>query len=583
MRYSHCQRVLETEHKRQTHYFGREGRITQLKYTTSVLLALYLISWFFSWSHPTPTSQIWIDEVLVEVLQDSWITTISGLIFSLLFISSALLFTFVYCTRPEKKTLKISNTQHLSSSTEHPQSSPTTRDHPQSSLRPSNMIPSMNPLLLNPRTENIRTEKLCVGEPLGMVGSIPLGKHNQTVAAGPTHRPRGVVTSTTSVCNTKDLENFLRTRIGSKSSEPFSDAIVEPVLHSLSLNTPLNPARITTGSGRLPQEGCINVHYNDVREEHLREAPAATGAVGGSDNEGHSLFHVFGDVDWLSFGVRDPEHALFRLREWVRDICSRLNSEIEQCDQWLASQELTAFDCNHSLQETLSVKLPSAAMPSPSFTWGQPQTLQQQPLQQVQKQELILSERQKLQRSVPQNFNVISYYNQRLALEKRLDVTRTLPQGTVASNSELAARQHYVVSRLGMLAKSKKLLSYKHNSGDTDTWREGFPCDAHILLHVIRNSVEGMEGYIRLGFHSSTQTQDLAICVGDTGEPYFYVRYRTQTTDQRLTPYPGPNSLFESLLIYTAIIHRYHHDVYGGIRGTVDLKRTGLINILKEY
>ncbi|CCW61139.1 unnamed protein product [Phytomonas sp. EM1] len=582
MRYSHCQRVLETEHKRQTHLLGREGRITQLKYTTTALLLLYVICCFSSWRHPKPTSHIWIDEVLVEVLEDSWTATITGLLFWLLFMSSALLFAFLHCTRPDKRPLHFSNIEHFCSSTELPQGSETTCDHQQSNLRPSNVISLMNPVVSYPKAEDDRKEGLRAGVPLDRVGGISLDGHSQTVAAVPTRRPRSVVTSTTSVCSAKGLDNFLGTRFGSKTFEPFSEASTEPVMPSLSLGTPLNPVRVQTGGVRLPQEGCLNVLYDDARGERLREAAAATGAACGSAIEGHSESHVFGDAEWLSLGVYDPEQALFRVREWVRDICFRLSSEVDQCNQWLATQELTAFDCNHSLQETLSIRPPPTSMSSSSFTWGQSQPLQQQPMRQVQKRELILSERQKLQQSVVQDFNVILHLNQRLALEKRLDVTRTLPQGTVTSNSELAARQHYVVSRLGTLTKSKKLLSYKHSGGDTDTWREGFPCDAHILLHVIRTSVEGMEGYIRLGFQSSSQTQDLAICVGDTGEPYFYVRYRTQITDRRLTPRPGVNSLFESLLIYTAIIHRYHHDVYGGIRGTVDLKRTGLINILKE-
>ncbi|EKG06416.1 hypothetical protein TCSYLVIO_002480 [Trypanosoma cruzi] len=74
--------------------------------------------------------------------------------------------------------------------------------------------------------------------------------------------------------------------------------------------------------------------------------------------------------------------------------------------------------------------------------------------------------------------------------------------------------------------------------------------------------------------------QDLAIFVGDTGEPYFYVRYRSGPDDKTYATHQGVNSLFEALLIFAAIVRAYHNDSYGGIWGVMDLSQTGLLNVL---
>lgn len=563
MRPSQCQRLLEIEEQRTGWRRGSKARVQQLKWATGVTLLLYLLSRYHSWRYPRPRSHVWIDNVPVEVLEDSWAENAGVALLSGVWFFASLLVAHLLCMRSDhrehKPARRCDGSAYAGTHEE--------RGADASTIRPL-------------RREGARraVDLGSDGRGGGGGGGGGRGAGAGTDKPPPTTQPR--LDPTKPMRTPADLESFLqrvsleqrRQRTGARSLDRSDGA------DFFAVPPAADPPFLGPTGGGLTADGSLHVRYH----QH-------GGSSGGARGQG--LDGAVTERDWEGLGIHNLDHALVRTREWVSDLCRRLITEVEESDRWFNANGVEAYSCGHSLREALQVSVPPPAQTRTTAGWGtgssflnmQPVQPQQPSVQTITKQQALVEHRALIQRGDSRSFDTILRLDQRIALEAKLDVTGTFPESARLSNAELCARQQYVLQRLRTFAKQRTLAAYRHNGGDTDTWREGFPLDAHLLLHVVRTSVEGMGSYVRFGYQgSSDKTQDLAIYIGDTGEPYFYVRYRGPAQDRLYATRTGVFSLFEAVLAFAAIIHVYHNDTYGGIRGTMDLKRASLMKVLRE-
>lgn len=525
MRRSHCQRILEIERERRQSSHGRTARLTQLSCATAALLALFVFMSYRRWRHPTPVSHAWIDEVLVEVLEDNWADAMREVVMWLCVACGSVLTALTLCTTP--------------------------------------LTSGSAPSDLQAQEPSVMQQNGFVPQPSTLAASgarVPAATTATAVAAG--CREDGEASSRP-VRHANALDEFL-TRV-SRTTPSVDPTRAGAGGVAPSLRTSFAPSVAELGA---TTEGGIAVSYDGVSADRA-------GGSGGSSST-TSGQHL-SDADWAALSIFHVDAALQRTREFLSDVCSRLINDVECCDRWLSERHLQAYDCNHSLQEVLP-----APPTTTSVTGFGVLSAPAQPSAPLTKLSAIVEEKRRIQQSAGQDFDVVLRFDQRLALEGRLDVTSTFPQTAPLPNVDLAARQQYNVRRLRTFAKQRTLASYQHGGGDPETWRPGFPCDAHLLLHVLRTAVEGMSHCVRFGYQRSANPQDLAIYVGDTGEPYFYVRYRSPAMERLYATRPGPQSLMEAMLVFVAVVQVHHHGVYSNIHGTIDLKRAGMQKLLKE-
>nr|CCD12401.1 unnamed protein product [Trypanosoma congolense IL3000] len=315
------------------------------------------------------------------------------------------------------------------------------------------------------------------------------------------------------------------------------------------------------GIGSASSSGGIRVQYGSTGE---REERSASGK--------RSVNNIWGSV-----GVVDPERSLGSVRKWLSHLCQTLVEEVSATDRWFAERQLISFDCSHSLEEVIPMPSPSA--PS-RVGFGAPQT-QAAPPQPFRKADALMEERRKIasQGQNVQNCDVTMHLDQRLQLETKLDTNTTFPPATPTSVTEQHAQRSYVLERIRTFASQTSLASYHHSRGDKHSWRNGFPTDAHLLIHIVRTCVPGFSDYVKFPHQSSNSQHDVTLVVGDMGEPYFYVRYRSGCTDETFSTRTGPNSLFEALVLFAAVLRTRHRGSYGGIGGLLDLTLSGLLNV----
>lgn len=388
--------------------------------------------------------------------------------------------------------------------------------------------------------------------------------------------------------------------------------------------------------------GVVSVDYEVPSLGGGRSAGARGGGGGGGSGGGEG-------IDWAALGVRYPDRGLTRLREWISLQCRELMRNVDEVDAWMAARGAAEFDCSHSLQEltdappqqqqqqqSLLLSSSSGGMmsmglggglggaggssrPSGGFGLGagvgfgglrpQQQQQQQQPQQQqrVTKGTALAMERDR-QRQQQGAGDVSTGFviDKRVSLENQLEPT---PGAFTAA--ELASRRSYVLQRLRTFARQRTLSSFHHARGDAATWHEGLPCDSLLLLTVLRCGVEGFHAFVVPGpalfsvgsgggmqadaavAHSllnplSTTSSSgvgvppVALVAGDAGEPYFYVRHRSAGGAPVLfTPAPGHQCFFEALLVLVAVVERS----YGGVCGKLDklsLAKVGLDAVLRE-
>lgn len=284
-------------------------------------------------------------------------------------------------------------------------------------------------------------------------------------------------------------------------------------------------------------------------------------------------------IDWAALGVTQADAALYRLRQWMSEACAKFVSDIDACDRWLASRRLAIFDCTHSLQELVAAPT-SAAAPSYGGGWGAAAPVAAPPVTQETKAASLYRMRTILQQqqTTSEDTAALLRYEQRLALEEQLNVGATFMAPPQTAATALTARQQYIIRRLRTFAQQRTLASYNHSGGDADTWRETYPTDAHLLLHVLLTRVSGMRSLVSVR-NMTTQLGDVMLHVGDTGEPYFYVRHHHQGVDVTYLPRLGEPALFEAVLVFAALMATRHRNRLGA-RSEFDVKGCGLGKVL---
>lgn len=299
-------------------------------------------------------------------------------------------------------------------------------------------------------------------------------------------------------------------------------------------------------------------------------------------NDGNQRQAATAESELSALGVLHPERSLAKLRQWAAGICKAVVEDIDKCDAWLSEQRVRGFDCSCLLSEEISVV---GARPPVSGGFGgfggstmQPAAAQPE---KIRKYDALQNEKRKHQTQNASSMETYDWMHRidlRLSLEHVLDVSGTFPNiGGGPSNAQAAARMRQgVIQRLRDLGQSRNLSSMSCSSD-----KPYVPADPYILTHILRMRVPCLANYIQLPYAVSSSgsgggARDLRIYVGGNGDPYFYVRHRSGLQEKHMNTTEGPDSLFEALLLFFAVIQRVYHGAYGNVEGVVDLKQLNL-------
>ncbi|KAG5486669.1 hypothetical protein LSCM1_07922 [Leishmania martiniquensis] len=578
MRYSHCRTLLDVERQQRGDRHGWRALMQHVKWLVVLLFGLYVVCTYNMWRHPRPVRHVWIDSVLVEVVEDGWVDRARGwLLYGSL--GCGAVYVLLHCIF--SPTASSGSTKPTAAAGERmrgnqARTSTTTADHAR---------------LLSPRKE-ISTIAVPAWARRRSGGNAPRGAPvvNATAAAAAISQRTRTFDPMRPMRTEKDLEWFL----ACESAQPQRSSAEATLSGADTLRRRDGGGVAAAGGSGGMESGPVDAAERDVisvlyerkpLNQCGRNSAAAPAALGVSTSSLSTS-----SIPWAELGIFHLEEALQRTREWVSDVCRRLVADVEQCDRWFNEHQIEAYDCHYSLQELVpappSAPQPGAVTSTSTMRWGPsvltPSVAAAPPYE--TKLTSLLREKGHCRQTQQgmQELGTALWYDQRLALEARLDVSGTFPPSSASrpSNTELTACREYVVERLRTFAKQRYLISYSSSGGDAETWRSGFPCDAHLLLHVLRTSVKGLSEYVLLGYQTGLQAHDLALCVGDTGEPYFYVRLRQGSSEVVLSTRQGPTSLMEAILVFAAVVHVYYRDVYGGVRSTVDLNEAGLLRVV---
>ncbi|KPI87645.1 hypothetical protein ABL78_3302 [Leptomonas seymouri] len=592
MRYSYYKKLISEERRQRGPHYGRQARVRQLTIFTSLTLGLYVMCTYNIWCHPRPIHHVWIDGVLVEVVEENWVDHARTGLLYLGLCCAGLLGLLRLCFG-------------VTSSSASPVDDPNAFTLPQQETRGRRGVQKPQEdisTIAVPAWARRRAEGQQV--PRNPMEGLPMNRGVPTTAAAMASDRTRTFDASRPMRSDKDLNVFLAYEAGLAQQQ-------QQPQRRLSAGDSIGLRYRGTADDNVYHadvdavgQGALTVAY----ERRGLQSGASRRGEGGMGPAAPSSVSYSGGpastpstLPWAELGICHVEEALQRTREWMSEVCRKLIDDVDQCDRWFNEHQIEAFDCHHSLQELLPAPT-TAAAPAPMATasqarpggwWGAssaassfgapaaPAAPQLEP-----KLAALLREKAYCRQAQQgmQELDTALRYDQRLALEARLDISGTFPSSSLTrpSNAELTATREYVVDRLRTFAKQRFLVSYNASGGDAETWRSGYPCDAHLLLHVLRVSVKGLSEYLRFGYQTGTQTQDLALCVGDTGEPYFYVRFRQGSSETLLSTQQGPTSLMEAVLAFAAVIHTYYRDVFGGIRGTVDLAEVGLLKVVTE-
>lgn len=539
MRLSYADQLIELDRQRRNIVYGRETKRFHLKIIAAISGVLYATLYVMAWLYPRGVTHVWIDDVLVEVLEDSMIEQVGG-VSGCIFVASLVL---LLCM------------SFLKESSDKDRHGKKHRSPFAGACGPYRKAPGLSvpfsPATVQSTTTAGATEVLT--EPIGVKGHHDLEGEYAI-------RTRAELDKFLSAKELpKRMEGSLPTAHNSvNAAGTVSGSMATAPAAATSISAPLAAGG---GFGSVSSEG-IRVQYGSGGER----ASAAASA----DRPAETM--------WNSLGIVDPERSQVKVRKWLSDLCQTLVEEVDSTNRWFVERQLRHFDCGHSLDETIVMPPPSSA---PRVGFGVPAQPVSSPPS-VRKMDALMDERNKIatQGQNVQNIDVTMHIDQRLQLEMKLDTTATFTPSSPASVAEQQARRTYVVGRIRTFASQKSLASYHHNCGDISTWRDDFPTDAHLLTHILRTCVPGFTNYVRFPHQPLNAQQHLALVVGDTGEPYFYVRYRTGAVDKTYPTQPGPNSLFEALLLFSAVARTHHGGSYGGIWGVMDLSRSGLLDVL---
>ncbi|EAN94377.1 hypothetical protein C3747_317g7 [Trypanosoma cruzi] len=549
MRLSYSDQLIGLDQQRRAKAYGREAKRFHLKLVIFASALSYLAARVAAWIYPKSVSHTWVDDVLVEVVEDDGLERVCS-IFGCVFTASLFFFLFLTIRADVRRNFF--------------PPSRGSRAAGERGRRVKGWSESFSSLAV-PASTIFGALPKADGPTATAVGSAQHLRLNQY------HLPQ----QQQSIRTEAQLNQFLSSK--ESSSENGGGAPLATVTAAAAASFPTATPSAPAVTSSAPCAGSVF------------SGPLVGGGIAAGPSDGIRVQYLGGaekqsaaqpvDTEWAGLGILSAERSILKARRWLSDLCQELMEETAACDRWFAERQISSFDTTHCLHETIPGPRPSN---SAGVGVGLPTPLSSTTPAVLRKLDALLNERQKLagQAQNVQNFDVILHLDQRLSLEAKLDPSGTFPTASPLSVAEQQAQRQYVIKRLRAFASQKTLASYRHNHGDADVWREGFPTDAHLLIHIVRVCVDGFANYVKFLHQPMNPQQDLAIFVGDTGEPYFYVRYRSGPDDKTYATHQGVNSLFEALLIFAAIVRAYHNDSYGGIWGVMDLSQTGLLNLL---
>ncbi len=288
------------------------------------------------------------------------------------------------------------------------------------------------------------------------------------------------------------------------------------------------------------------------------------------------------ETELAKLGVTSLDRAIAGVKEWISVTCRSVVDDIAAVNHWFVERHRANFDCSHTLQELVPNSL-AVAPQAPAGFGVMPAAQPAQP-QFVTKAKELGNWRLAMlaQRFAGDEYDVAQQVELRLQLELLLDPSGTFLTSARPPPAELQERQQYVVQRLRTFASQRSLSSFRNDRGDAATWREGYPTDSQLLVHMLKLRFKPLEERIRLPHQpaSSRSHDDLAIMLGSSGEPYFYVKYSLGSRTQTFQTRPGQDSLFEAFVFLIALVKHHHGGCFGNI-DALDLNSLGLGRIIK--
>lgn len=269
-------------------------------------------------------------------------------------------------------------------------------------------------------------------------------------------------------------------------------------------------------------------------------------------------------TDLAKLGVSNVERAMYAARECVSAKCRSMVQEMDKVNGWLTKENAMHFDCSHTLQAEFGKVV--SEKPATGFgVLAQPQQVKT-----ISKAERLANWRLEMLSQMRLNidgqpvatpygvnvYDAAQHVELRQQLELQLDPSSTFLMSSVPLPSELQERQQYIVERIRTFATQRSLASFSNDRGDAMTWREGYPTDSQLIVHILKLRVEKLKDRVRLAHHlpaRSRNQDDHAIMIGSSGEPYFFVKHTLGSVTQNFQTRPGQDSLFEALVFVVAI------------------------------
>ena len=314
-----------------------------------------------------------------------------------------------------------------------------------------------------------------------------------------------------------------------------------------------------------PQGGPTNGGLGGLRVQYVEPD---RGGLGGQKHQPVVV------TEMAKLGVLNAERSIAAAKEWLSALCRSIIEDITACNHWFVEKNMSNFDCQHSLDEIFQD--PRVAPPTTGFGAAAA------PAPKVTKAQALLGLRAQhmAQPCVADSYDVTQQVELRMAVEQLLDTTTTFLMPSRPSPSELQERQQYVMSRLRTFASQRSLQGFRNDRGDPTIWREGYPTDSQLLAHVLKHRHKSLEEHIRLPHQPPGRGgDDLAIILGSSGEPYFYVKHSVGSRTQTFQTRPGQDSLFEAFVFLVAIVKVHHNGCFGSI-DSLDLAALGLARIV---
>lgn len=535
--------VYEHEAKRRQEAYGTRAKLLLLSMISSVAAVVYTVCTARLWLFTTPLRTVVIDGVMVDVVADD--TTTHLLARASGFVVVLSLSVMAAIKLELGKLVYGEETASTSSQS--------------SSLKPPN-APAPSALSIAQRPQNLSSDNSAMWwNSTNLSANIAIANSEATVRT------------------LEDLDALIQQGKGQHNSHRDGDAL-SGGLSSFAPPSYSGVNGLFSMGATHSQAGGIAVRYQSL----------SGGALAPHDHNQRQA--ATSESEFSALGVLQPERSLLKLRQWAAGLCKAVVEDIDKCDAWLSEKRVRGFDCSSLLSEQYELPTAGGFAPRPPATGtfgtfgngAMAQPVQASQPTKISKSEALLNEKRKLQMqnaSSMETYDCMHRIDLRLSLEQVLDVGATFPNIGGSSNAQSAARMRQgIIQRLRALGQSRNLSNMTTNSD-----KPWVPADPYILTHILRMRIPCLANYLQLPYaipSGSSSARDLRIYVGGTGDPYFYVRHRTGMQEKHMNTAEGPDSLFEALLLFFAVIQRVYHGAYGNVEGVVDLKQLNLDTIL---